>query len=135
MSESIQDTKYYVGSSKFSVAHCGVFLLDCNTIQTSTINAGSIICPIVCSFNNLSKLNMALKCDLVVVYPGFRADVYKAITYSTLDVSVDNTNSDNISVKRLTDNTARSIRVYYKGSEIFLNSLSDGNGATFADTF
>ena len=135
MSESTQDTKYYVGSSKFSVTHCGVFLLNCNTTQTSTINAGSVICPIVCSFNNLSKLAMAANCDLVVVYPGFRADVYRAITYSTLDVSVDNTNLDNISVKLLTANTARSIRVYYKGSEVFLSSLSDATGSVFADTF
>ncbi len=110
---------------------CGVYIIDGDL--TNTLSQGDHPLPIVASINDLSKIGKNDTIDYIVVYPGFKVEIYNDINYGSYSKTIDNTSNNYISIRRMTNaNAAGSLKVFYRSTEIILNKISNDTEATIS---
>ncbi len=119
---------FTTGNYNAPIINCGVYFEDGLVANRS----GSYIRAIPCSITSLSsKVGMDNSLDSVILYPGFKVELYNNNDYSSLFQTIDNSFNDKIILKMATSrNTCSSCKVFYQNNEIVINGLSNNTAVT-----
>ncbi len=116
------DTKFTYNS--IPMVNCGVYFFD-GGVASDT--GGSRLRAIPCSVYSIdSKIQMNDAVDAVILYPGFKVELFLAFEYGSTMTTIDNTYNDKIIIRLLSSyNAMSSCKVYYQGTEIKLDGISN----------
>jgi hypothetical protein len=119
-------------NSNAPIFNCGIYFFD-GSLDTSS---GASLRAVPCSCRFLgSKMGLNDRIDAVIVYPGFKVILYRDNDYSLQDCVIDNTNKTKIIIRKvITINSIDSCKIYYQGTEIILNGISNNTLPTTLST-
>ncbi len=113
------------------IINVGVYYFDGNYTYTDR-NLGGKLRAIPCSCRHLTSKMLAGDCfDQVIVYPGFKVIFYSNIDYNLQNCVIDNTYTNKIITRQMISiNAIDSCKIYYQGTEIVLNGISNNTDPT-----
>ncbi len=124
------NTNFTYGSNSIPMVNsCGVYFYDGKVFEDG---GGSLLRPIPCSIYSFdSKIRMNDSIDAVILYPGFKVILYIAYEYGQTATTIENDYKDKIIIRYLNSfNAMSSCQVYYQGTEIKLDGISNNSTIT-----